>query len=56
MQGKYKCKKKRNVPFDMVKEYHVPRYFSDDFMCESNGEHKDLEGATVLYSTSTETK
>lgn len=44
MQGRYKCKKKRNVPFDMVKDYHVPRYFHPDFTCESNGEKKDLEG------------
>ncbi|KAK9900232.1 hypothetical protein P389DRAFT_165442 [Cystobasidium minutum MCA 4210] len=43
MQGKYKCKKKRNVPFDMVKEYHVPRYFSENFTCETNGEHKNMD-------------
>jgi hypothetical protein len=44
MQGRYKCKKKRNVPFDMVKVYHVPRYFDSGFTYEHNGEKKDLDG------------
>lgn len=47
MQGRYKCRKKRNVPFDMVKDYHVPRYFDANFTCESNGEKKDLEGRSM---------
>ena len=44
VQGRYKCKKKRNVPFDMVKVYHVPRYFDSSFTYEHNGEKKDLDG------------
>jgi hypothetical protein len=44
MQGRYKCKKKRNVPFELVKEHHIPRYFSEDFEFDSNGENYGLDG------------